>query len=240
MAPRDAKWAPETKSSLDPAMRSMLILAGANQRYGPLHTASLQSAGQSTPSKTAGPPTPGSSQHQGQDQRDDQLQYQGEDGLLTAYEARDLDLRETDLVVLVGCESAVGPVPRTNWHFSPNTIMAAGMGMQVAGPGQASPIDPVPRVGDDAVNGLPAAFYIAGARSIVSSSWAIPVQSSEELIGDFLEIWLRKNQGGNRFSAFHSAQLSALKRAREKADTHPFRWAGMMYLGAPDDAPQLP
>jgi hypothetical protein len=32
-------------------------------------------------------------------------------------------------------------------------------------------------------------------------------------------------------------QINAIERARQKGNTHPFHWAGMIYIGQPDDAP---
>jgi tetratricopeptide (TPR) repeat protein len=222
------KGTPEFLASMDPMMRSMLVLAGANERYHPLQ--------RGTPKPGTIAPLRKASTHQ----IPEDSPYEAEDGLLTAYEARDIDLRNTDLVALIGCESSVGAVPRTNWHFAAQTIMSAGMGMQVASGSGGNIVDTLPRLGDDGLTGLPSAFFIAGAHSIVSSAWTIPVRESAELIDEFLETWLHHNQGRNRYAAFHSAQLSALKRAREKGDTHPFRWAGLMYVGWPDDVRNAP
>jgi CHAT domain-containing protein len=196
----------------------MLVLAGANRRYRPLE-----------PAKLVSPANPGAA-------RAAEIHYDTDDGLLTAFEARDIDLRDTEVVVLVGCESSLGIVPRRQYTADGMT-MSTGMGMQVNGGNLGSMVWTLPQSGDEAVAGLPLAFLVAGARSVISSTSTIPVAVNAQLVDDFLEVWLNRNHGLNRYTAFHSAQLSALDRARQKGSTHPFQWAGMIYIGLPDDAP---
>src|SRR5262249_44797542 len=107
--------------------------------------------------------------------------------------------------------------------------------MQVASGSNGTIMDTLPRFGDDGVTGLPSAFFVAGARSLVSSAWTIPVRENATLVGEFLDNWLNHNHGRNRYAAFRAAQLAALARARDNGDSHPFRWAGLMYVGRPDD-----
>jgi CHAT domain-containing protein len=218
-------WGADFRAGMDPRMRSMLVLAGANRRYRPLEIEA--SATDSNASSV------GTKENRGK------VRYDTDDGLLTAFEARGIDLRDTDIVMLVGCESSLGIVPRREYRGG-HLTMATGMGMQVQGSNLGSMVWTLPQIGDQAVAGLPLAFFVAGARSVISSTSTIPVGQSTQLIDDFLEAWLNQNQGSNRYSAFHSAQLNALARARQKGSTHPFQWAGMVYIGPPDDARSTP
>jgi len=212
-------------AGMDPRMRSMLVLAGANRRYRPLETAASEADSNASPA--------GINANRGR------VHYDTDDGLLTAFEARDIDLRDTDVVMLVGCESGLGIVPRREYRGG-NLSMATGMGMQLQGSNLGSMVWTLPQIGDQAVAGLPLSFLVAGARSVISSTSTIPVGENAQLIDDFLEEWLTRNHGSNRYSAFHAAQLNALARARQKGSTHPFQWAGMVYIGPPDDARNIP
>ena len=147
-----------------------------------------------------------------------------------------MDLRDTDLVLLIGCESSAGAVHSGTWHIKKGTGMAPGVGMQEARSNEGNLMSSFPKWGDEGLAGLPLAFVIAGARSIISSAWTVPVQENAHLIDQFLELWLNGNQGRDRYAAFHLAQLAALKQARQTTGSHPFHWAGLMYIGWPDDS----
>ena len=95
----------------------------------------------------------------------------------------------------------------------------------------------LPQSGDEGIAGMPLAFLTAGARSVISSTMTIPAGINSQLVSDFLKGWLSRARAPGRYAAFHAAQLSALSRARAKGSTHPFQWAGMIYIGAPDDSP---
>jgi CHAT domain-containing protein len=84
------------------------------------------------------------------------------------------------------------------------------------------------------VAGLRQAFSIAGARSVVSSLWEVPLDQTVEQFGSFFNAWL--SRGRPRYAAFREAQLAALRTARaNNLGGHPFWWAGFVYFGDPGD-----
>lgn len=133
------------------------------------------------------------------------------DGLLTAYEAWGLDLNGTELVALTACET--------------------GLGVVQAGEGATGLRQPT----GETIAGLRQAFMIAGARSMVMSMWPVPLGDTARLFDGFFTSWLGGRAG--RYAAFRDAQLAALRDARERrGSTHPFWWAGFVFLGDPGDA----
>jgi len=157
--------------------------------------------------------------------------------LLTAYEVEGLRLQNTELVVLIGCESGTGIPQRKHWHAGEMTMGSGGMRVEAGSLGSIP--FALPEATDESLTGLRRAFYIAGARSTISSLWIVPLQESTHLIQDFTEIWLGPNHGQNRYAAFHVAQLNALQRARSKNSGHPFWWGGFTYLGDTNDTTQI-
>ncbi len=131
------------------------------------------------------------------------------DGLLTAYEVIGLDLAGTDLVVLAGCESGLG--------VATDSRGASGVTQE-----------------SESVVGLRQALTIAGARSVVTSMWDVPLDGTVEQMNDFLHRWM--SGGLPRYQAFHASQLRELAKARgNHLGGHPFWWAGFVYFGDPGD-----
>jgi CHAT domain-containing protein len=221
---RDGDWGADFKVSTDPLMRSMLVLAGANRRYHPV-TSDYRTREVVDSTKKVAAPASAEKDHPRFD-----------DGLLTAYEVETLHLQGTELVVLIGCESGTGVPQRKRWQAEKMT-MAPEVGSQVEKGSLGNFVFSYPEATDEALTGLRRAFYIAGAQSIISSLWTVPLQESTQLIQDFTETWLGSNHGQNRYLAFHAAQLNALQRARDKGSSHPFWWAGFTFLGEANDAP---
>lgn len=215
-------WTSDVKVSMDPLMRSMLVLAGANHRY---HRVSASYSGEKFAS-TAEVRQQGSVLGRGKE-----AEFELGDGLLTAYEVQNLDLRGTDLVVLVGCESGLG-LPRQR-IMQMDFSVSQGIGLRIEGGSLGSMVPGFPKIGDEAVGGLRQAFIIAGARSTISSLWTVSLRPTIQLMDNFLEAWLIG--GRSRYDAFHAAQLNALQRARQNGSGHPFWWAGFVYVGEPDD-----
>jgi CHAT domain-containing protein/tetratricopeptide (TPR) repeat protein len=185
----------------DPLQRSMLILAGANRRTHAVKRYSL--GGQLVSAAEATKKGLSAAQMT-------LVERELSDGLMTAYEVRGLDLRGTEIVLLVACESGLG-VPRE--------------GSEGGGLRQAQ---------GEGVAGLRQAFAIAGAQSIVMSMWPVPLQETSMQIETFFNNWLGQRQA--RYQAFRGSQLAALARARQRTGTgHPFWWGGFVYAGHPGD-----
>jgi CHAT domain-containing protein len=97
----------------------------------------------------------------------------------------------------------------------------------------------------DGVAGLRQAFLLAGARALTMSMWEVPAAETGEELNDFYGKWLISSGKGQRtstrYKAFHAAQLSALKAARAQyGATHPYYWAGVVFVGDPGDLPSGP
>lgn len=173
-------------------VRSMLILAGANQRR--LVTPFVR-----TP---AGISTESEARAAGMSAADiEKNRITISDGLLTGLEVLGMDLSGTELVGLTACET--------------------GLGETLAGEG---------------VIGLRRAFLQAGAASVVSSLWEVPLNETLDLHRAFYAAWL--GEGRPRFDSFHAAKASLLASVRAAGDgiAHPFYWAGFVYAGDPGDA----
>jgi CHAT domain-containing protein len=77
------------------------------------------------------------------------------------------------------------------------------------------------------------------------SLWEVPATETTQQITDFYNRWLgrsteaRETPSPVRYRAFRAAQLAALAHARETyGTTHPFYWAGVVYVGDPGDLPR--
>jgi hypothetical protein len=141
----------------------------------------------------------------GANRRSAEVSPDSSDGLLTAYEMSDIDLRNTELVILTACESGLG-----------TTHGYADAGLEEADGGT--------------LFGLRQAVRDAGARGVVMSMWEVPAAESATLMSDFINQWLVV--GSPVRDALHDAQLKALKGARAmRKSGHPFWWSGFVYTG---------
>ncbi len=113
----------------------------------------------------------------------------GEDGLLRVHEIFDLELR-ADLVVLSGCETALG--------------------REVRGEGFV---------------GMTQAFFYAGAQSLLVSLWAVPDDSTAELM---IQLYGELQRATPPAEALRRAKLSLL---REAPYRHPYSWAPFVLVG---------
>jgi len=75
--------------------------------------------------------------------------------------------------------------------------------------------------------GLPLAFMLAGARSVMATLWRVPDRSTAEFMADFYR-HLKSGLGKSR--ALRAAKLAMIRRGRG----HPFFWAGYVLQGDPD------
>jgi CHAT domain-containing protein len=84
----------------------------------------------------------------------------------------------------------------------------------------------------EGVFGLRRAFQHAGAKSVVMSMFAVPDESTSELMERFYENWL---SGQSKSSALRSASLSILNERRNTGiSAHPLFWGGFILVGDPD------
>lgn len=89
------------------------------------------------------------------------------------------------------------------------------------------------------VAGLRRAFSLAGAQSMIMAQWEVPVGPSAMQMEYFYDAWLGKQNAIERYTAFHEAQLEALRFARkEDFKGHPWIWAGFVYIGDPGTTQQ--
>jgi len=87
--------------------------------------------------------------------------------------------------------------------------------------------------GGQGVGGLLQAFQLAGAESVVSTLWPVLVTQSVDLVDEF---FTHLSQGESKAAALRSAQLAAIRRAREQtgeqnAMLHPFIWGAYTITG---------
>jgi CHAT domain-containing protein/tetratricopeptide (TPR) repeat protein len=184
----------------NPLHRSMIILAGANRRNH--HIIRYEVSGKWI--------TEAEAANKGLTKEElSVLQREVSDGLLTAYEIPGIDLEDTELVILAGCESGLGV---TSQDEGPGIRQAQG----------------------ESIAGLRQAFTVAGSRSVVTSLWPVPLDQTIDQMHTFVRGWL--SNGLPRYRAFHESQLKALQAARGmNLGGHPFWWAGFVYFGDPGD-----
>jgi CHAT domain-containing protein len=108
---------PDFLEAGDPLHRSMLILAGANQRSHRL--SGFRINGEIISKDEA--------MQRGHSKDDlEENRFELGDGLLTAYEILGLDLRDTELVMLTACESGLGVVQSGDTGTAPGIKQASG------------------------------------------------------------------------------------------------------------------
>ena len=84
----------------------------------------------------------------------------------------------------------------------------------------------------EGVYGLRRAFLYAGARTLVTSLFAVPDEQTRELMGRFYGA-LKAGQG--KLEALHGAQLELLRQRRAAGGAaHPFFWASFVLVGDPE------
>ncbi|MBI9018429.1 MAG: CHAT domain-containing protein, partial [Phycisphaerae bacterium] len=86
------------------------------------------------------------------------------------------------------------------------------------------------------VIGLRSSFILAGARSLSVSMWEVPAEASAIQMQNFYDLWLGESPMENKYQAFHQAQINALSK---KGTSHPFFWAGFVYVGDPGDLVEI-
>ena len=79
--------------------------------------------------------------------------------------------------------------------------------------------------------GLTHAFLYAGSKSVVTTQWAVPDETSANLVINFMELL---KEGHNKSHALAQAKRNYLKKA-DSRHAHPFYWAGYTLTG--DDRP---
>jgi CHAT domain-containing protein len=192
------KFAPGLVELSDPRMRTMLVLAGANNIKHHLvgykwdnqilTTDKVEELGLTEKELSAS-------------------QFEIGDGYLTAYEVWMMNLTNTELVALIGCESGLG-------------VVEGGAGRSPAK--------------GEAVSGLRQAFNVAGARSMLISLWSVPEAQTVNQMNVFTSLWFGDKM--NRYQAFRKSQLNALTGIRSTGGSlHPFWWSGFIYIGDPGD-----
>jgi hypothetical protein len=73
------------------------------------------------------------------------------------------------------------------------------------------------------------AFLLAGAKSVISTQWPVPIVETSQLTTDFFQFLA---DGVNKGEALRSAQLKLIREHREKFGTaHPYFWAGLTLTG---------
>lgn len=112
-----------------------------------------------------------------------------EDGILTAYEISQMNLSNTELVVLSACETGLGQIE-----------------------------------GNEGVYGLQRAFKIAGAKYLIMSLWKVSDLTTQELMTDFYQQWLKK--GLTIPDAFRAAQMNM----KAQYPDAPYHWAGFILV----------
>jgi CHAT domain-containing protein len=84
----------------------------------------------------------------------------------------------------------------------------------------------------EGVFGLRRAFQHAGAKSVVMSMFAVPDESTSDLMERFYENWL---SGQSKSSALRDASLSILNERRNTGiSAHPLFWGGFILVGDPE------
>lgn len=164
------------------------------------------------------------------------------DGYLTAYEASELDLARTRLVVLLGCQTGLGGqrLPE-GAHFKVKSLSLGG-GVQKMDDDEPVALYNFFLIGRSkrdtltgGSSGLRRAFEIAGARSLVASQWTIPLQPHSAAVTGFFDRWFADTS--RPYAAFRQAELAAIREAKAAGRTHPFYWAGLVFVGDPGGLP---
>ncbi len=84
----------------------------------------------------------------------------------------------------------------------------------------------------EGVFGLRSAFLHAGAKSVVMSMFAVPDESTSDLMKNFYQNWL---SGQSKASALRNASLKILNERRlNRASTNPIFWGGFILVGDPE------
>ena len=84
----------------------------------------------------------------------------------------------------------------------------------------------------EGVYGLRRAFLYAGARTLVTSLFAVPDEQTRELMGRF---YGALKAGRGKLEALHGAQLELLRQRRAAGGAaHPFFWASFVLVGDPE------
>jgi CHAT domain-containing protein/tetratricopeptide (TPR) repeat protein len=87
------------------------------------------------------------------------------------------------------------------------------------------------RVGEG-VQGLRRSFLHAGARTLVTSLFAVPDEPTRVLMTQF---YTGLKAGQTKLAALHAAQTETIARHRKSSTAaHPFYWAGFVLVGSPD------
>ncbi len=83
-------------------------------------------------------------------------------------------------------------------------------------------------VDGEGVFGLRRAFQIAGAGSLLLSTWDVPDEQTSQFMSDFYRRWL---SGEEKVAAARNAMLERLNDAREQdGHGHPLFWAGFVFI----------
>jgi len=187
--------------TINPLQYSMMVLAGANRPPNRVEGYLINDQFMTEKQLRQLPKGP---------RKTELLKREMGDGFLSAYEVLGMNLQDTELVVLLGCETGLG-VSQGGETFH---------GLQ--------------QPGNEGVAGLRQAFRVAGAESLIMSMWKVPEEDSVRQIETFFYGWLFGRK--SRYHAFHAAQLKALNDARKIRNSgHPFWWGGFIYYGQPDD-----
>jgi CHAT domain-containing protein len=81
----------------------------------------------------------------------------------------------------------------------------------------------------EGVMGLRRAFFLAGARRVLSTLWKVPDKQTQELMTDFITRWKAGTPGAD---ALRGAQIAMIEQMRrQQGHAHPFYWAAFTMTG---------